>query len=192
MADILLTVGVEPSLSFTEFEKGINALVSKLNAHPPKIKVVLDDASMKSMKAQILSLKQEVQMSTRTDGYAMDESGIWVKNTSAIKENTTAKKENVAASKQTANVQNGYAKTDSGIWLKSTTAINENTKAKQKNASANKLVDHQGDYSKTEAGIWVKNTSSIAENTTAKEKNAQISKQIIATSDGYSKTASGI
>lgn len=192
MADILLTVGVEPSLSFTEFEKGINALVSKLNAHPPKIKVVLDDASIKSMKAQILSLKQEVKMSTRTDGYAMDKSGIWVKNTSAIKENTKAKKENVAASKQTANVQNGYAKTDSGIWLKSTTAINENTKAKQKNASANKLVDHQGDYSKTEAGIWVKNTSSIAENTTAKEKNAQISKQIIATSDGYSKTASGI
>lgn len=192
MADILLTVGVEPSLSFTEFEKGINALVSKLNAHPPKIKVVLDDASIKSMKAQILSLKQEVKMSTRTDGYAMDKSGIWVKNTSAIKENTKAKKENVAASKQTANVQNGYAKTDSGIWLKSTTAINENTKAKQKNASANKLVDRQGDYSKTEAGIWVKNTSSIAENTTAKEKNAQISKQIITTSDGYSKTASGI
>lgn len=147
MADILLTVGVEPSLSFTEFEKGINALVSKLNAHPPKIKVVLDDASIKSMKAQILSLKQEVKMSTRTDGYAMDKSGIWVKETEQINANTVAKQKNAQASKASATgvSSGGYTQTASGIWIKEAAAIDKSTTAKVKNATAQKKVQKEAE-----------------------------------------------
>lgn len=46
MADILLTVGVDTSLSYAEFQAGITSLVSQVNANPPKIKLKFDDSSL--------------------------------------------------------------------------------------------------------------------------------------------------
>ena len=54
MADILLTVGVDTSLSYAEFQAGITSLVSQVNANPPKIKLKFDDSSLSSMKKQIV------------------------------------------------------------------------------------------------------------------------------------------
>lgn len=57
MADILLTVGVDTSLSYTEFQSGITSLVSKINSNPPKIKVAfdIDQTTTNKLKQQISS-----------------------------------------------------------------------------------------------------------------------------------------
>lgn len=57
MADILLTVGVNTSLSYTEFQSGITSLVSKINSNPPKIKVAfdIDQTTINNLKQQINS-----------------------------------------------------------------------------------------------------------------------------------------
>ena len=60
MADFTLVVGVDTSLSFTEMQSGINEIVSKLNANPPKIKVQFDDASLKTMQSQISKLQESI------------------------------------------------------------------------------------------------------------------------------------
>lgn len=58
MADILLTVGVDTSLSYAEFQSGITSLVSKINSNPPKIKVAfdIDQAATNKLKQQISSM----------------------------------------------------------------------------------------------------------------------------------------
>lgn len=55
MADILLTVGVDTSLSYAEFQSGITSLVSKINSNPPKIKVAfdIDQTATNKLKQQI-------------------------------------------------------------------------------------------------------------------------------------------
>lgn len=53
MADILLTVGVDTSLSYAEFQAGITSLVAQVNANPPKIKLKFDDSSFASIKATV-------------------------------------------------------------------------------------------------------------------------------------------
>lgn len=55
MADILLTVGVDSSLSYSEFQSGISALVSKINSKPIEIKVKpqIDQSAMAELKKQI-------------------------------------------------------------------------------------------------------------------------------------------
>lgn len=55
MADILLTVGVDPSPSYAEFQSGITNLVSQINSKPPKIKVTfdIDQAAINELKQQI-------------------------------------------------------------------------------------------------------------------------------------------
>ena len=52
MADITLTVGIDESLSLTEFKNGINNIVSKINGDPPKIKIQLDNKSVDAMRKQ--------------------------------------------------------------------------------------------------------------------------------------------
>ena len=47
MADILLTVGVDTSLSYAEFQAGITSLVSQVNANPPKIKLKYNGTSVR-------------------------------------------------------------------------------------------------------------------------------------------------
>lgn len=64
MADFTLVVGVDTSLSFTEMQNGINEIVSKLNANPPKIKVQFDDASLKTMQSQISKLQESINTGT--------------------------------------------------------------------------------------------------------------------------------
>ncbi len=64
MADFTLVVGVDTNLSFTEMQSGINGIITKLNANPPKIKVQFDDASLKSMQDQITKLTNSVQKSS--------------------------------------------------------------------------------------------------------------------------------
>ena len=60
MADFTLVVGVDTSLSFTEMQSGINEIVSKLNANPPKIKVKFDEASLKTMQSQLNALQANI------------------------------------------------------------------------------------------------------------------------------------
>lgn len=105
MADILLTVGVDTSLSYAEFQAGITSLVSQVNANPPKIKLKFDDSSLSSMKKQIESMTKAAATANTAKsmgGYTKTNSGIWVKDTAAIKANTQAKNENASATKKTA------------------------------------------------------------------------------------------
>lgn len=64
MADFTLVVGVDTNLSFTEMQNGINDIINKLNANPPKIKVQFDDASLKSMQDQIRKLYTDMGAGT--------------------------------------------------------------------------------------------------------------------------------
>lgn len=105
MADILLTVGVDTSLSYAEFQAGITSLVSQVNANPPKIKLKFDDSSLSSMKKQIESMTKAAATANTTKsmgGYTKTNSGICVKDTAAIKANTQAKNENASATKKAA------------------------------------------------------------------------------------------
>ena len=105
MADILLTVGVDTSLSYAEFQAGITSLVSQVNANPPKIKLKFDDSSLSSMKKQIESMTKAAATANTAKsmgGYTKTNSGIWVKDTAAIKANTQAKNENASATKKAA------------------------------------------------------------------------------------------
>lgn len=109
MADILLTVGVDTSLSYAEFQAGITSLVSQVNANPPKIKLKFDDSSLSSMRKQIESMTKaasSTNASKLTDGYIQTKSGIWMKNTAAIKANTQAKNANANATKKPPMLQN--------------------------------------------------------------------------------------
>lgn len=97
MADILLTVGVDTSLSYAEFQAGITSLVAQVNANPPKIKLKFDDSSLSSMRKQIESMTKAAASAgslTRVNGYTQTNSGIWLKDTAAIKANTQAKTSN--------------------------------------------------------------------------------------------------
>ena len=105
MADILLTVGVDTSLSYAKFQAGITSLVSQVNANPPKIKLKFDDSSLSSMKKQIESMTKAAATANTAKsmgGYTKTNSGIWVKDTAAIKANTQAKNENASATKKAA------------------------------------------------------------------------------------------
>ena len=105
MADILLTVGVDTSLSYAEFQAGITSLVSQVNANPPKIKLKFDDSSLSSMKKQIESMTKAAATANTAKsmgGYTKTNSGILVKDTAAIKANTQAKNENASATKKAA------------------------------------------------------------------------------------------
>ena len=105
MAYILLTVGVDTSLSYAEFQAGITSLVSQVNANPPKIKLKFDDSSLSSMKKQIESMTKAAATANTAKsmgGYTKTNSGIWVKDTAAIKANTQAKNENASATKKAA------------------------------------------------------------------------------------------
>ena len=105
MADILLTVGVDTSLSYAEFQAGITSLVSQVNANPPKIKLKFDDSSLSSMRKQIESMTKAASSANAMKsmgGYNQTNSGIWLKDTAAIKANTQAKDANASATKKAA------------------------------------------------------------------------------------------
>lgn len=128
MADILLTVGVDTSLSYAEFQAGITSLVSQVNANPPKIKLKFDDSSLSSMRKQIESMTKaasSVNNLTRLSGYTQTNSGIWLKDTVAIKANTQAKTSNANASRQAADAAKAQATAVSGS-LKEIQATNAN------------------------------------------------------------------
>lgn len=128
MADILLTVGVDTSLSYAEFQAGITSLVSQVNANPPKIKLKFDDSSLSSMRKQIESMTKaasSVNNLTRLSGYTQTNSGIWLKDTAAIKANTQAKTSNANASRQAADAAKAQATAVSGS-LKEIQATNAN------------------------------------------------------------------
>jgi TP901 family phage tail tape measure protein len=117
MADILLTVGVDTSLSYAEFQAGITSLVSQVNANPPKIKLKFDDSSLSSMRKQIESMTKAATSAgslTRLNGYTQTNSGIWLKDTAAIKANTQAKTSNANASRQAADAAKAQATAISG------------------------------------------------------------------------------
>lgn len=119
MADILLTVGVDTSLSYAEFQAGITSLVSQVNANPPKIKLKFDDSSLSSMRKQIESMTKaasSVNNLTRLSGYTQTNSGIWLKDTAAIKANTQAKTSNANASRQAADAAKAQATAVSGSF----------------------------------------------------------------------------
>lgn len=128
MADILLTVGVDTSLSYAEFQAGITSLVAQVNANPPKIKLKFDDSSLSSMRKQIESMTKAATSAgslTRLNGYTQTNSGIWLKDTAAIKANTQAKTSNANASRQAADAAKAQATAISGS-LKEIQATNAN------------------------------------------------------------------
>lgn len=128
MADILLTVGVDTSLSYAEFQAGITSLVAQVNANPPKIKLKFDDSSLSSMRKQIESMTKAAASAgslTRLNGYTQTNSGIWLKDTAAIKANTQAKTSNANASRQAADAAKAQATAISGS-LKEIQATNAN------------------------------------------------------------------
>ena len=135
MADILLTVGVDTSLSYAEFQAGITSLVSQVNANPPKIKLKFDDSSLSSMRKQIESMTKAAASAgslTRLNGYTQTNSGIWLKDTAAIKANTQAKTSNANASRQAADAAKAQATAISGS-LKEIQATNANITSAYKN-----------------------------------------------------------
>lgn len=128
MADILLTVGVDTSLSYAEFQAGITSLVAQVNANPPKIKLKFDDSSLSSMRKQIESMTKAATSAgslTRLNGYTQTNAGIWLKDTAAIKANTQAKTSNANASRQAADAAKAQATAISGS-LKEIQATNAN------------------------------------------------------------------
>ncbi len=69
MADMLITVGVDPELSYSAVQPGLAALLNKINADPPKIKVKLDfgDESTKTQQADIKKLVETTKKQTGAD-----------------------------------------------------------------------------------------------------------------------------
>lgn len=135
MADILLTVGVDTSLSYAEFQAGITSLVAQVNANPPKIKLKFDDSSLSSMRKQIESMTKAAASAgslTKLNGYTQTNSGIWLKDTAAIKANTQAKTSNANASRQAADAAKAQATAISGS-LKEIQATNANITSAYKN-----------------------------------------------------------
>lgn len=67
IADILLTVGVDTSLSYTEFQSGITSLVSKINSSSPKIKVEfdIDKSALDKLKTDISKLNASMSSSSK-------------------------------------------------------------------------------------------------------------------------------
>lgn len=135
MADILLTVGVDTSLSYAEFQAGITSLVAQVNANPPKIKLKFDDSSLSSMRKQIELMTKAAASAgslTKLNGYTQTNSGIWLKDTAAIKANTQAKTSNANASRQAADAAKAQATAISGS-LKEIQATNVNITSAYKN-----------------------------------------------------------
>ena len=135
MADILLTVGVDTSLSYAEFQAGITSLVAQVNANPPKIKLKFDDSSLSSMRKQIESMTKAAASAgslTRLNGYTQTNSGIWLKDTAGIKTNNQAKTSNANASRQAADAAKAQATAISGS-LKEIQATNANITSAYKN-----------------------------------------------------------
>ena len=70
MSDILLTVGVDAENSLNDFQAGINSLVGKINASPPKIKVAfdIDNAELNKLRQQIKNINSATGTSTAFNG----------------------------------------------------------------------------------------------------------------------------
>jgi len=81
MADFLLTVGIDTSVSLGQIQSDINNMISKVNANPPKVKVDLetDSASMNKFKQQIANISKNANVQNimpRSTGSANAGSGI--------------------------------------------------------------------------------------------------------------------
>lgn len=61
MADFLLTVGIDPSLSYAEMEKGIRDLVNQLNRNTPRVQIAFDESSLNNMRRQIDELNTSIR-----------------------------------------------------------------------------------------------------------------------------------
>lgn len=141
MADILLTVGVDTSLSFAEFQSGITSLVSQINGNPPKIKVKFDDASISEMRQQIEALNKAAASSGGKGSMKFDTSGV-SGSTAAVNANTQAKKANADASKKAASAAKEAASSEANFVAgtkKHTDALNKvNALLGQVTANTNK------------------------------------------------------
>ena len=67
-ADFLLSVGINHETSLTEMQKGIQSIVERLNANPPKIKVEfdIDQASVTRLRSQIESMLESGGLGGKT------------------------------------------------------------------------------------------------------------------------------
>lgn len=129
MADILLTVGVDASLSFKEFQSGITSMVAQINSNPPKIKVEFDSRALDSMRKQIQTLQSST---TGAKG------SIWLppSATAAIQKNTQEKLKNAEATKQAEQAQKqSYASLNKANTL--ITQVTNNTKKWTKAVNGN-------------------------------------------------------
>lgn len=112
MADFLLSVGVDVGLSYTEMQKDISALVSKLNSNPPKIKVGLDidNTTLTNFKKQVEALNKSLGSTpaVKTKGSTSQST---TQDTAATNANTKAKQANAAATAQKAQADANAAAT---------------------------------------------------------------------------------
>lgn len=74
MADFNLTVGLDYVPSFVELKAGITKIVEAINKNPAKIKVSLDEASLKSMAEQISAM--QVKLAGNVANAPVDTSGL--------------------------------------------------------------------------------------------------------------------
>lgn len=104
MADFLLSVGVDVGLSYTEMQKDISALVSKLNSNPPKIKVGLDidNTTLTNFRNQIDEISRKLGTTAAVKVTTSSSAQTIAQDTAAINANTQAKKSNAAAATQKA------------------------------------------------------------------------------------------
>lgn len=129
MADLLLAVGVDTQLSYTEFQSGITSMVSKINSNPPKIKVEfdIDNNAINKLQQQI----NAIHMATSKDGASNGAAHAARTAAEAIKQNTQAHVENSAQTTNNIAVVKSYYSTLNRL----TTALRNNSAA-QKSSNA--------------------------------------------------------
>lgn len=65
-SDFLLLVGVDPEASLSGMQEGIQRIVDRLNATPPKIKAEFDESSITKMRSQIEDLLKNIGAGGKT------------------------------------------------------------------------------------------------------------------------------
>lgn len=140
MADFLLTVGVDPNLSYAEMQKGITELVSRLNSNPMKIKVQFDEASINSMKQQIQAVYSSIG-ATSGNSSVTSAAAATKAAAQASKQAAQTATARAAAEQQAASAINQRAAADqkaASATQQSTSAANQGTKAETARTNAAK------------------------------------------------------
>lgn len=106
MADILLTVGVDTSVSLKQFQADITGMVAQINSNPPKIKVQFDNKSLESMRQQIQMLQSSSATKNAAGGSVILPSTL----TAQLQQEARAKEASAEAARKKAEADKAAAK----------------------------------------------------------------------------------